>query len=58
MGGEFCLSMVHKLAPEGRILIIEPGIRRSGRVLSVIRQEFVNAGFPISAPALTQKNVL
>lgn len=47
---KFCLSMVHKLAPEGRILIIEPGIRRSGRVLSVIRNEFVNAGFPILGP--------
>ncbi|WP_320174781.1 small ribosomal subunit Rsm22 family protein [Maridesulfovibrio sp.] len=47
---KFCLSMVHKLAPEGRILIIEPGIRRSGRVLSVIRQEFVEAGFPILGP--------
>ena len=47
---KFCLSMVHKLAPEGRILIIEPGIRRSGRVLSVIREEFVNAGFPILGP--------
>jgi hypothetical protein len=47
---KFCLSMVHKLAPEGRILIIEPGIRRSGRVLSVIRREFVEAGFPILGP--------
>ncbi|WP_319764921.1 small ribosomal subunit Rsm22 family protein [Maridesulfovibrio sp.] len=47
---KFCLSMVHKLAPEGRILIIEPGIRRSGRVLSVIRQQFVEAGFPILGP--------
>ncbi|WP_419783242.1 small ribosomal subunit Rsm22 family protein [Maridesulfovibrio sp.] len=47
---KFCLSMVHKLAPEGRMLIIEPGIRRSGRVLSVIRQEFVDAGFPVLGP--------
>ncbi|WP_320172571.1 small ribosomal subunit Rsm22 family protein [Maridesulfovibrio sp.] len=46
----FCSSMVSKLAPEARMLIIEPGIRRSGRVLSVIREEFIGSGYSILAP--------
>ncbi|WP_432737784.1 small ribosomal subunit Rsm22 family protein [Maridesulfovibrio sp. FT414] len=46
----FCHSMATKLAPGGRILIIEPGIRRSGRVLSVIREEFIEAGYSILGP--------
>lgn len=46
----FCHSMSGKLARGGRILIIEPGIRRSGRILSVIRQEFIEKGYSILGP--------
>ncbi len=46
----FCHSMAGKLARGGRILIIEPGIRRSGRVLSVIREEFINRMYSILGP--------
>lgn len=47
---KFCTSISRMLAPEGRILIIEPGIRMSGRVLSVIRNEYIEKGFSILGP--------
>ncbi|WP_027721009.1 small ribosomal subunit Rsm22 family protein [Maridesulfovibrio zosterae] len=47
---KFCTSISRMLAPKGRILIIEPGIRMSGRVLSVIRNEYIEKGFSILGP--------
>ncbi|CCO23915.1 small ribosomal subunit Rsm22 family protein [Maridesulfovibrio hydrothermalis] len=47
---KFCQHISRMLAPEGKMLIIEPGIRRSGRTLSVMRNEFIEKGYSILAP--------
>ena len=52
---KFCQQLSRMLAPNGKILIIEPGIRRSGRVLSVMRNEFIEHGCSILAPCPHQE---
>ncbi len=47
---KFSQQISRMLAPKGKILIIEPGIRRSGRVLSLLRNEFIEKGLSILAP--------
>jgi hypothetical protein len=43
-------ALMRMLAPGGRILIIEPGTRRSGRILTLLRQSFLEAGLTPLAP--------
>jgi ribosomal protein RSM22 (predicted rRNA methylase) len=52
---KFCQQISRMLAPKGKMLIIEPGIRRSGRVLSIMRNEFMERGLSILAPCPHQE---
>ncbi len=43
-------TVMHYLKPAGSVLFIEPGIPLAGEFLSLLRTEFVEAGFSIYAP--------
>ena len=43
-------TVMHYLKPNGAVLFIEPGIPLAGEFLSLLRTEFLAAGFSISAP--------
>ena len=43
-------TVMHYLKPAGSVLFIEPGIPLAGEFLSLLRTEFLKAGFSISAP--------
>ena len=45
-----CHTVMHYLKPTGSVLFIEPGIPLAGEFLSLLRTEFLEAGFTISAP--------
>ncbi|XPV75359.1 MAG: small ribosomal subunit Rsm22 family protein [Desulfovibrio sp.] len=38
------------VTPEGRILLVEPGVRRSGMILRALRSEFLDSGYVPLAP--------
>lgn len=42
--------LTRNLRDKGRILIMEPGTRQSGHVITALRQEFMDAGLPPVAP--------
>ena len=45
-----CHTIMHYLKQNGAVLFIEPGIPLAGEFLSLLRTEFLEAGFTISAP--------
>lgn len=43
-------QLVRMAAPGGRVLVIEPGVRRSGRILALLREAFLEQGLRPLAP--------
>jgi len=43
-------TVMHYLKPKGSVLFIEPGIPRAGEFLSLLRAQFLEAGFSVYAP--------
>jgi hypothetical protein len=47
---KFCHQLGKMLAKNGRLLLIEPGVRHCGRAISVMRNEFLQNGWSVLAP--------
>lgn len=47
---KFCLQLGRMLAKNGRLLLVEPGVRHCGRAISVLRNEFLQNGWSPLAP--------
>ncbi|MBU1247492.1 MAG: hypothetical protein KKB70_02240, partial [Proteobacteria bacterium] len=43
-------SLTLRVNPGGRMLLVEPGVRDAARILSILRQEFLQSGFSPIAP--------
>ncbi len=50
---ELLAGVAERISPEGRLLLIEPALRRTGRELLELRSELLDRGWSVVAPCLS-----